>query len=81
MGFMIRWDVDKILADLRACNAQVNSHYNDGFSAWKCKQDLLTIKYALDEMLESCPSFGFMETNFHDEQQKKKVWRALNDKV
>lgn len=80
MGFKISWDVDKIIHELRICNAQVNSSYNDGFSAWRCKKDLLTVKYALDEMLAESPTFSHLELEFHNEQAKKKTWQILNKK-
>ncbi len=81
MSFKITWDTDKIIGDLRACTAQASSHYNDGFSAWGCKRDLLLVKYALDEMLEKCPNFSHEEEKFHDEMSKKKIWKTLNGRV
>jgi len=81
MGFRITWDADKIISDLRACAAQAVSPYNDGYSAWYCKKDLLTIKYALEEMLVRCPTFSHEEEKFHDEIAKQKTWKTLNDKM
>ncbi len=81
MGFRITWDANKIISDLRACTAQAASTYNDGYSAWDCKKDLLTVKYALDEMLERCPNFSTVEDSFHEEMSKHKTWKVLNDKM
>lgn len=81
MSFKISWDADKIISELRACTAQASSYYNDGFSAWGCKKDLLRVKYALEEMLERCPTFSSEEQKFHDEMSKQKTWRTLNDKM
>ena len=81
MGFKITWDADKIISDLRACTAQASSSYNDGFSAWGCKKDLLRVKYALDEMLNRCPNFSHEEEKFHKEMAKEKTWKTLNDKM
>jgi len=81
MGFRITWDADKIISDLSACSSQASSVYNDGFSAWHCKKDLLRVKYALDEMLERCPSFSHEEETFHKEMAKQKTWKVLNDKM
>jgi len=81
MGFRIIWDADKIISDLRACAAQAASPYNDGYSAWYCKKDLLTVKYALDEMLERCPTFSTDEGSFHQDMAKQKMWKVLNDKM
>lgn len=81
MGFRITWDAAKIISDLHACTAQAASPYNDGYSAWHCKKDLLTIKYALEEMLVRCPTFSHEEEKFHDEIAKQKTWKTLNDKM
>jgi len=81
MGFRITWDANKIISDLRACTAQAVSPYNDGYGAWDCKKDLLTVKYALDEMLERCPSFSTVEDSFHEDMSKQKTWKVLNDKM
>lgn len=79
MGFKVTWDVPKILADLRGCAAQVASPYNDGFSAWHCKQDLLQVKYELDRMLRDLPKFAD-EDEWIRQQEKRDVWRHLTNK-
>ena len=78
MGFRKRWDADDILHQLHSCSSQVNSRHNDGFTAWDCKKDLLRVKYALDEMLESSPAFGEVESSFHEDMAKQKTWKKLN---
>ncbi len=79
MGFRITWDVPKTLADLRACAAQVANPYNDGFSQWHCKQDLLQVKYTLDAMLKDLPKFEG-EDHYISELEKQQVWLALSKK-
>lgn len=79
MGFKITWDVAKIVSELRACSVAVRSPYNDGFTAWHCKQDLLQVKYTLDAMLQELPKFAD-EDHYIRELEKQQVWRALNKK-
>lgn len=76
MSFVKRWSVNDIQQQLRACQAQVSSVYNDGFTAWGCKQDLLQIKYELDEFLKTAPKFVGEEEFIHD-LEKKTVWKTL----
>jgi hypothetical protein len=76
MGFVKRWGVEEIQQQLRACQAQVASPYNDGFTAWACKQDLLQIKYELDEFLKTAPKFAG-EEEYIQELEKKIVWKTL----
>ena len=79
MSFRITWNVSQIVADLRAAAVQAGSAYNDGFSAWGCKQDLLQVKYELDRMLRDLPHFAG-EDEYCREQEKQDVWRTLNQK-
>lgn len=76
MSFIITWDADKIISELRACTREINSPYNEGYSQWGCKKDLYKVKFALDEMLNSCPSF-YGEEEFIREQEKNQVWKTL----
>ena len=75
MGFTKRWNTQDVVNQLRQCSAEVNSGYNDGFTAWACKQDLYRVKFALDEMLKQSPEFAG-EQEWVEQQQ---VWKALNE--
>ncbi len=80
MGFVKRWDAEDIQRQINVCAAQMNSHYNDGFTQWYCKQDLLMLKYQLDEILRSAPTFA-PEQQFLDDLNKNTVWKRLNEKT
>jgi hypothetical protein len=79
MGFLKRWDVDSIKSQLTRCAIEACSGYNDGYSQWNCKKDLLDIKYMLDDMLERMPTFSNLEDEYHEEREKDKAWKVLND--
>ena len=78
MGFKITWDKNQIICDINACAAQAKSPYNDGFSAWGCKKDLLDIQYHLQQELEKLPTFS-TEAEYYQEREKQQVWKALNE--
>jgi len=80
MSFIKRWDVDDIQRQITACSAQVHNSYNDGFTQWDCKQDLLRVKYQLDEELRTAPKFAG-EEEFINELEQKLVWKRLNEKT
>lgn len=80
MSFIKRWDSARIIQDLSACHAQAASSYNDGFTAWACKQDLYRVKFELDQMLKNSPSFAGEQEWLEEqqrEQDKRQSWRAL----
>jgi hypothetical protein len=76
MGFKITWSADSILSNLTACAREARSPYNDGFTAWRCKQDLLRVKYEMDRILADLPTFAG-EEEYIQELTKKTVWETL----
>ena len=78
---MIRtWNADQIISDLQQIYFATTDPRMDGFTTWACKQDMYRVKFALDEMLNKCPTYA-PEAEFLDEHNKQLVWKALNDKV
>ena len=80
MGFVKRWDVGDIQRQINACAAEVNYDKHDGFTQWYCKQDLIRVKYQLDEILRTAPTFAD-EKEFIAEIEKDLVWKRLNEKT
>ena len=80
MSFIKRWDVDDIQRQINACAAEVNYVNHDGFTQWYCKQDLIRVKYQLDEILRTAPRFAG-EDEFVAEIEKDLVWKRLNEKT
>lgn len=76
MSFIKRWDVGDIQSQINACAAQMNNTYNDGFTQWHCKQDLLILKYQIDELLRNSSTFAG-EEEFIDQLDKQVVWKRL----
>ena len=74
---IIDWNVDKVIADCRKMYAGANDPYVTGFVNWPCKQDLYRVKFAVDEMLEKTSGFAG-EEEWLEEQEKEKMWKALN---
>jgi hypothetical protein len=76
MGFRMTWDKNTILWQVRKMGTEINSSYNDGYTAWTIKQDLYNIKFELDRILENSTTFGG-EQEFLEQHEKQKVWQQL----
>ena len=76
MGFQKSWDENTILWQIRKMGMELNSSYNDGYTAWTIKQDLYRIKFDLDKILENSPTFSG-EQEFLKEHEKQQVWQQL----
>jgi|APCry1669190288_1035285.scaffolds.fasta_scaffold303259_1 hypothetical protein len=70
MGFKKNWDVIDIVTQLNIMAMECRSPLNDGYTAWEVKQDLLRIKWLLEDALNRCPSFSgeeeFVRKHEHD---------------
>ena len=80
---IINWDVDKIVAELEKCYWATTDPKMDGFTTWRCKQDLYRVQFALEDMLNKCPTYA-PEQEWLAEQQlerdQKQMWSALSAK-
>lgn len=76
MSFIKRWDVVDIQRQINACAAEVNYSRNDGFTQWYCKQDLLVLKFQLEEILRNSPKFHG-EDEFIKDLERTLVWKTL----
>ncbi len=65
MGFKKSWDEGDIARQLRTMARECSAPQNDGFTAYYIKQDLLQIKFLLDDLIESCPKFAGEEEIYH----------------
>jgi len=65
MGFKKSWDEGDIVAQIRRMATECRNPYNDGFTTSAIKQDLVQIKFILDDLLESCPKFAGEEEWYH----------------
>lgn len=80
MGFKITWDTKVIHSHLNKMALEINSPYNDGFTTWFIKKDLIDIKFALDEMLRQMPKYAG-EEQYIEELAKQQTWKTLNEKT
>jgi hypothetical protein len=81
---IIDWNVDSIVSELEKCYWATTDPKMDGFSTWRCKQDLYRVQFALERMIKNCPTYS-PEDQWLEEQRlerdKAQVWRTLNDKM
>ena len=77
MGFKKSWDVIGITSQIYTLHRECSSPYNDGFTAWGCKQDLLLIQQLVNEAVKNSPNFGETETDWLKEQEQKRIIKIL----
>ena len=75
---IINWNVNQVIADCQKMYYGANDPYVTGYNNWPCKQDLYRVKFAVDEMLKSTSGFAG-ESEWLDELEKEKVWKALKN--
>ena len=80
MGFRKSWDPAAIANQIRSLSRECSSLYNDGFTSFECKKDLLLIKKLVDDALADAPNFGEMEERWLKEQEQKRIIKILKEK-
>lgn len=79
MGFKKSWDVNDITSQIHSLSRECNSPYNDGFTAWGWKQDLLILQQLINDAVRSSPNFGAMEEQWLKEQEQKRIIKLLKE--
>jgi len=79
MGFRTPIDYNSVHHQIYLTGVEINSPYNDGFTSWHLKQDLYKIKWLVDEIIRTSPTFAG-EDEFVNENSKKIMWKRLNEK-
>jgi hypothetical protein len=80
MGFRKSWDPAAIANQIRSLSRECSSSYNDGFTSFECKKDLLLIKKLVDDALADAPNFGEIEERWLKEQEQKRIIKILKEK-
>jgi hypothetical protein len=80
MGFRKSWDPADIANQIRSLSRECSSLYNDGFTSFECKKDLLLIKKLVDDALADAPNFGEIEERWLKEQEQKRIIKILKEK-
>jgi len=58
MGFQKRWDLPELYSQIRALTSEIRSPYNDGFTAFSCKQELYQLKCFIEDQYRDLPTFS-----------------------
>ena len=81
---IIDWNVNDIVSELQKCYYATTDPKMDGFTTWRCKQDLYRVQFALEDMLKKCPTHAPEETWLAEQQlerDQKQMWRTLRAKT
>jgi hypothetical protein len=77
MGFRKPMDYNSVRHQIYMAGVELNSARNDGFTTWDIKQDLYKLKFLLDEIMETSPTYGDLEQEFLSNESKRQVWHTL----
>jgi len=66
MGYKMSWSVSRIRGDLQTMTHECRNMRNDGYTQFEIKKDLMEIKFLLNDLLETCPTFVGEEEWLHE---------------
>lgn len=71
MGYRKDWDLHAIRHQLWKMSHECSSPYNDGFTGFEIKKELLELKFLIDDLLEKTPTFDGEEEIYHQRMVDK----------
>jgi hypothetical protein len=77
------WNADEIISSLQRIYFATTDPKMEGFTTWRCKQDLYRVQFALEDMLNKCPTYA-PEQEWLAQQQLERdqtqMWSTLRTK-
>ena len=53
----------------------------DGFVTWRCKEDLYSLYWYIEDKLNNCSHYGKIEKDLHELRREKQIIKKLGGKV
>ena len=79
---IIDWSLKEIQSHVDRMVWACTDPRQDGFTTWRCKQDLHRVKYMIEDALARCPKYSVEEEWLQEqrtEREKQQVWKTLNE--
>ena len=73
------WNREKIEQEIWKIKWAATDPRMDGFVTWGCKQDLILLKYYIEDMLEQCSTYAD-EQEFIDKLEADRTFTRLKQK-
>ena len=73
---IINWNINHIKQEIWKIKHACTDPRQDGFTTWGCKQDLIVLKYYIEDMLSACPTYS-VEKEFIDELEAERTFALL----
>lgn len=79
MGYRYQHDLVQTYSSIRAAISECKDLRTDSYVAWGIKQDLLQLKWFLEDGLRACPEFSLEEDWLKEQEQIKIINYLKND--
>ena len=73
------WNREKIEQEIWKIKFAATDPRMDGFVTWGCKQDLIRLKYYIEDALEDCSTY-VGEQEFIDQLEAERTFKVLQTK-
>jgi DNA-binding transcriptional regulator YbjK len=73
------WNREKIEQEIWKIKWAATDPRMDGFVTWGCKQDLILLKYYIEDMLDQCSTYA-VEQEFIDKLEADRTFTRLKQK-
>jgi len=75
------WSIAEIKAQVDKIAWAESDPRMDGYVTWRCKEDLYSIYWYVEDKLNDCSTYGKIEEDLHELRREKQIIKKLGGKV
>ena len=78
---IIDWSIKEIKAQVDRISWAESDPRMGGFNTWRCKQDLYSLYWYIEDRLAECSTYGSVEEDLQQLRREKQIYKKLGGKV
>ena len=78
---IVDWSVKEIKAQVDRIARAESDPRMDGFVTWRCKEDLYSIYWYIEDKLKNCSTYGGVEDDLLERRREKQIVQKLGGSI
>ena len=78
---IVDWSVKEIKAQVDRIARAESDPRMDGFVTWRCKEDLYSIYWYVEDKLKKCSTYGGVEDDLLERRREKQIVQKLGGSI
>ena len=78
---IIDWSVKEVKAHVDKIARAESDPRMDGYVSWRCKEDLYSLYWYIEDKLKNCSTYGGVENDLLERRREKQIVQKLGGNV